>query len=47
MFSVHIPKGPALTMQLKFSNIFLSIYFPLLKLFQEIIPTVTSTVSPN
>lgn len=32
-------KGPALTMHLKFSNVFLSIYFPLLKLFQLIIPT--------
>lgn len=45
MFLVNIPKGPYLTMQLKFSNIFLSICFPLLKLFQAIIPTVISMFS--
>lgn len=46
MFSKSIaPKGPALTIHLKFSKVFLSIYFPPLKLFQLIILTVISLFS--
>lgn len=39
------PEGLAFTMHLKFSKVFLSTYFLLLKLLQLIIPTVISTFS--